>query len=166
MSAYDVDLPTDIEAHVVTSVTDDQVNTEKVSSVKGGVPYLLKVPRTSENYTLTRAGRAAEAPAKNLLKISDETTTSGVYVLADKGTGAKFYLWNGGLLGTGRVYLPADAASRAFFSLEFNDDETTNIELKNGKMEELKSFFDLNGRKVENPTKGVFIINGKKVVIK
>lgn len=166
VSAYDVDLPTDIEAHVVTSVTDDKVNTEKVTAVKGGVPYLLKVPGISEDYTLMRAGHAVEAPAKNLLEISDETTSDGVYVLADKGAGAKFYLWNGGLLGTGRVYLPADAASRMFFSLQFGDDETTNIELKNGKMDELKSFFDLNGRKVENPTKGVYIVNGKKVIIK
>ena len=38
-------------------------------------------------------------------------------------------------------------------------------ELKNGKMEELK-YYDLNGRKVKTPRKGVYIINGKKVVVK
>ena len=36
---------------------------------------------------------------------------------------------------------------------------------KNVKMEDLK-YFDLNGRKVNTPGKGVYIINGRKVVIK
>jgi len=35
--------------------------------------------------------------------------------------------------------------------------------LKNGKIEELK-YYDLNGRRVEHPTKGLYIVNGKKVV--
>ena len=34
-------------------------------------------------------------------------------------------------------------------------------------MEEVRGdFFDLQGRKVANPTKGLYIVNGKKVVIK
>ncbi|MBR4921172.1 MAG: hypothetical protein IKZ62_07650, partial [Prevotella sp.] len=87
-----------------------------------------------------------------------------VYVLANKEEGVGFYRWTGGLLGSGRVYLPGDTSALSNF-LGF-DDETTNIELKNGKMEKLKSFFDLSGRKVEKPTKGIYIVNGKKVIIK
>lgn len=166
VSAYDVLLPDEIEAHVVTSVTEKSVNTEKVTSVKGGVPYLLKVPSTVEDITLKRAETPATAPEKNLLKISDSETTSGVYVLADKGTGAKFYLWQGGLLGSGRVYLPANDAARSLFSLEIGDDETTGvIELKNSRIEELE-FYDLSGHRVMTPKKGVYVVNGKKVIIK
>lgn len=166
VSAYDVKLPEEIEAHVVTSVTEKSVNTEKVTSVKGGVPYLLKVPSTGEDITLKRAETPATAPEKNLLEISDSETTSGVYVLADKGTGAKFYLWQGGLLGSGRVYLPANDAARSLFSLEIGDDETTGvIELKNSRIEELE-FYDLSGHRVMTPKKGVYVVNGKKVIIK
>lgn len=166
VSAYDVLLPDEIEAHVVTSVTEKSVNTEKVTSVKGGVPYLLKVPSTVEDITLKRAETPATAPEKNLLEISDSETTSGVYVLADKGTGAKFYLWQGGLLGSGRVYLPANDAARSLFSLEIGDDETTGvIELKNSRIEELE-FYDLSGHRVMTPKKGVYVVNGKKVIIK
>lgn len=165
VSAYDVLLPDEIEAHVVTSITDDKVNTEKVTGVKGGVPYLLKVPGTGAEYTLTRALGVTD-PETNLLKISDSETTSGVYVLADKGTGAKFYLWQGGLLGSGRVYLPANDAARSLFSLEIGDDETTGvIELKNSRIEELE-FYDLSGHRVMTPKKGVYVVNGKKVIIK
>ena len=165
VSAYDVELPDEIEAHVVTSITDDKVNTEKVTGVKGGVPYLLKVPGTGVEYTLTRVLGVTD-PETNLLKISDSETTSGVYVLADKGTGAKFYLWQGGLLGSGRVYLPANDAARSLFSLEIGDDETTGvIELKNSRIEELE-FYDLSGHRVMTPKKGVYVVNGKKVIIK
>ena len=66
-------------------------------------------------------------------------------------------------LGIGKAYLEYDGALSNFFGFE---DETTSVELKNGKMEELKSFFDLSGRKVMNPTKGLYIVNGKKVIIK
>ena len=166
VSAYDVKLPEEIEAHVVTSVTEKSVNTEKVTSVKGGVPYLLKVPSIGEDITLKRAETPATAPEKNLLEISNSETTSGVYVLADKGTGAKFYLWQGGLLGSGRVYLPANDAARSLFSLEIGDDETTGvIELKNSRIEELE-FYDLSGHRVMTPKKGVYVVNGKKVIIK
>lgn len=56
--------------------------------------------------------------------------------------------------------------------LNFGDGETTSIEtLKNGKMDGLKldgTWYDLSGRKVANgqSKRGVYIVDGKKVVIK
>ena len=50
--------------------------------------------------------------------------------------------------------------------------EKSNIEVETGITEvkgesgEVKGFFDLCGRRVENPTKGIYIIDGKKVFIK
>jgi hypothetical protein len=55
--------------------------------------------------------------------------------------------------------------------LNFGDDTTGVEELKNGRMEEWKSYdsyYDLQGRRLQGqPTqKGVYIVNGRKVVIK
>ena len=50
--------------------------------------------------------------------------------------------------------------------------EKSNIEVETGITEvkgesgEVKGIFDLSGRRVENPTKGIYIIDGKKVFIK
>ena len=45
--------------------------------------------------------------------------------------------------------------------------EATGIADVRGKMEDVRSdFFDLQGRKVAQPAKGLYIVNGKKVVIK
>ncbi len=45
---------------------------------------------------------------------------------------------------------------------------TSIEELKNGKIEELKSdqWYDLNGRRVLRPSKGLYINNGRKVMMK
>jgi len=65
----------------------------------------------------------------------------------------------------GKAYLALTSAPGArTLSL---DDETTGVqELKNSRIEKLKSYYDLQGRKVAQPTKGLYIVNGKKVIIK
>ena len=39
----------------------------------------------------------------------------------------------------------------------------TNVEIEKNNS---KIFYDLQGRRVEKPTKGLYIVNGKKVIIK
>ena len=70
--------------------------------------------------------------------------------------------------GAHKAYLmvpKANAAARSFISMF--DDETTGIE----KVQEFKSstgqdnqIYDLQGRRVAQPTKGLYIVNGKKVI--
>ena len=51
--------------------------------------------------------------------------------------------------------------------MSFDFGETTGINAVNGS--ELKvngEYYNLNGQRVANPTKGLYIVNGKKVVIK
>ena len=51
------------------------------------------------------------------------------------------------------------------FTLTYTDSTTgiSEVETENGKV---KGIYDLQGRRVENPTKGLYIINGKKVLVK
>lgn len=50
--------------------------------------------------------------------------------------------------------------------LSFFDDETTGISEVNGKMEETRDYYNLSGQRVAQPTKGLYIVNGKKIIIK
>ena len=67
---------------------------------------------------------------------------------------------------------PFSAAPARGFAFPSNDGETTGIECITVTDESLhsngnaKGIFDLQGRKVSKPTKGVYINNGKKVIIK
>ena len=51
------------------------------------------------------------------------------------------------------------------FKVTVNAPETGVDEVK-GENGEVKTIYDLQGRQVENPTKGIYIINGKQVLIK
>ena len=50
-----------------------------------------------------------------------------------------------------------------FYILEM---DYTGIDEVKGEDENVKAFYDLQGRKVETPTKGIYIINGKKKLVK
>ena len=162
VTAKDVTVPEGVEAYVVTENNDKDVILAQVTTLVAGEPYILKGAEGS--YTLTVAEQA-EQPATNKLLISDETTGTGVFVLANKSKGVGFYRWVGGPLGAGRVYLPAVTSSNAIEYLGFGDDATGIHSIDNGQLT-IDNVYDLSGRRVAQPSKGLYIINGKKVILK
>ena len=93
-----------------------------------------------------------------------------IYVLDKGSNGVGFYkLKSGKKIGFGKAYL---SGSNAPSYLNFEENETTEIrEVKevNGVIEvNDNSWYTLDGRKMDSkPTaKGLYIVNGKKVVIK
>ena len=49
---------------------------------------------------------------------------------------------------------------------ENGEDDTTEIEHSEFNTQNSAIIYDLQGRRVENPTKGIYIVNGKRVVIR
>ena len=82
-------------------------------------------------------------------------------------TDGKFHQIISGNVPVGKAYLHCDSdptISSAPY-LTFNIGNLTGIStVKNN--EDVKNVFDLQGRKVAQPVKGLYIVNGKKVVIK
>ena len=66
--------------------------------------------------------------------------------------------------------VPATTAAQAPAQLSLritrNDGSTTEIDPSQVEGMETPIYYDLQGRRVENPTSGVYIVNGKKVVIR
>ena len=118
----------------------------------------------------------------NLLKGMTEATNISAtedgymnYVLSKGSQGVGFYKvgTGGASLEAGRAYLqiPAETAtSRNALKLRFDDeDEATGISASLTKSEERivdSAVYDLQGRRVEQPQPGLYIRNGKKVIIK
>ena len=87
-----------------------------------------------------------------------------IYVLNYKAaTGVGFYkLSEGGTISANKAYLESSENAREFFSF----DETTAIEaIDNGQLAIDDVVYDLQGRRISQPTKGLYIVNGKKVFI-
>lgn len=180
VSYKDVSVPDNVEAYIVTKVTPEDTKSvaslKPVKELKGGEPYLLHYTSQAENYTLTlltpNDPDELEAPEGNLLMKSNRQTAgtkegSTVYVLANKSKGVGFYRWTGDELGAGRVYLPVEASAGAHEYCGFSvDDETNGIQSIDDTKTNAGTFYDLQGRQVDKPTKGIYIINGKKVIVK
>ena len=159
--AQNVSVQDGYQAYTVTGSDASSVMLTNVASVKAGSPYLLSGPKGTCTLTVIDA---AEEPEGNLLAVSTESDGDGVYVLANKSHGVGFYRWDGGLIGSGRVILPAASVageSREFFG--FDEGGTTSLnEVRGLKAEVRGEFYNLNGQRVTAPTKGLYIVNGQK----
>ncbi|MBR1446307.1 MAG: hypothetical protein IJ586_04410, partial [Alloprevotella sp.] len=114
-------------------------------------------------------------PTTNLLRGFDyeatpvgDAATDVCYKLSLDSNGANlgFYRFaDGEKTGAHKAFLavPADQASgiRAFL---LNGDVISGISLVNGENAENGKAYDLSGRRVKNADKGIFIVNGKKVI--
>ena len=88
------------------------------------------------------------------------------YVLNKGENGIGFYkLKSTGTIGAHKAYLTySGAAARKYFLF---DEETTGVNTLNVEHKTMNGdYYDLQGRKVAQPAKGLYIVNGKKVVIK
>lgn len=167
ISAVSATLPAGLTAYKAVSAGEGKIQLTSVESIKAGSAYVLK-GTASTDYTLTVTD-TPEEPTDNILEVSTESTSNGVYVLSNGSSGVGFYKWMGGSLGAGRAIVPASAVTggaHEFLGFDF-DGETTAINnltpsLSQGEGE----YYDLQGRKVAQPTKGLYIVNGKKVIVK
>ena len=150
-----------------TTVTLTEI-TDKV--ITAGQAVLLK-KTTADAVKLTPCADAStdDYSGNDLEGVDAETAKesgSDYYVLSYKDSKLSFYKYSGTTLGANKAFFKIPANS----SREFLDilGEVTGVDGR-CKMEDGRSdvYYDLNGRRVMNPTKkGVYINNGRKVVIK
>lgn len=114
------------------------------------------------------AASAEAVTAKNDLRGTLETIDKPegrIYTLqpaTQDATELTFCVYNGTTLAGGKAYLPAASAVKG---IRYNTGESTGIEAI-ATEKGTKEIFDLSGRRVQNPTSGLYIINGQKVYVK
>ncbi len=141
--------------------------TDKI--VNAGTGVVLK--STGNPVMTLTTSASSNADSNSLEGVSDaagHTSDGTMYVLNYKAaTGVGFYkLTSGKTLGVGKAYLTySGAGANGFFG--FGETTSINEELRI-KNEEFATapVYDLQGRRVAQPAKGLYIVNGKKVVIK
>lgn len=150
------------DAFVVSAANATTATLAGVTKIRANQPVLLK----GEGAKTAKVLDEAPAAVSNELAISIGGSIDGFVLAKPAGKSAGFYKWNGGSLTSGKVYLPAPTAARDYLEFSF-DGETTGLnELTNTNRTNNTNVYDLQGRKVANPTKGLYIVNGRKVIIK
>ena len=143
-----------------TSVALNEITTGKVPANTPVVLYKKNANGTAINVPVIASAPAIEGT--NDLRVSTGTDVANMYVLANGTNGVGFYPWGGTNLSAGKVYLQGTSAAREFLGFE---NGTTAIEtVKTQKVD--GQYYNLAGQRVANPTKGLYIVNGKKVIIK
>ena len=156
----------------ITSISSDNVITfEKVAgAVKGGTGLLLK-GNAGATVTLTSADSETALSGNKLIG-----TLAPTYISAGEYyglSGTTFVKVNAGTVPAGKALLPANLVTESAgpgvkaFTFVFNDLTTGVNAVDNGQWTmDNGAIFDLSGRRLSKPAKGINIINGKKVVVK
>lgn len=164
------------KAYVFSGYSENELKFETTTSFYAGYPYIVYVPvaATHEDGVVFKTIKTPASSGK-----SDEHSGAkfqGTFTPMEAGTLAGKYgvtpdgkIRKGGANATmpgfrGYFELPADAPAP---TLSFTDENGETTYIRGIEAEQiLKGAYNLQGQPVDTPTKGVYIINGKKVVIK
>lgn len=138
------------------------------SVIAKGTPVLVGAEAGSYTFEAS-AGEAATVENNDLKAATADTKGDGstIYALVEQDGEAVFApLKEGVAVSVGHAYLELPTASAArFYSIQFGG-ETTGINEVNAAAKADGAYYTLQGVKTSKAAKGIYIHNGKKVVIK
>ena len=180
-STYALDFTdvTDVTAYVVTGEKDDMIirepiagkvaaNTGLVLKSNNGGAVTVEIPAATEGTEYN-----ATSTTKNyLVAVSEDTevvkaTTGTNYVLSVQSGKVVFAPIEdvSATVTAGKAYLAMPEGSNARM-LYFDEGEATAIQAVESLTEQGQEVYNLQGQRVSQPTKGLYIVNGKKVIKK
>ena len=167
----------DVKAYRAT-VNGTTISFENVTTVPAGAGVLLQgagtfnVPVAASAVTAWDKDDNAFVRGKGVAVETDNGDCKYNYILNKVGDVVGFYKAAGQTVAKNRAYLQT-TTSQARIALNI-EDETAGIESaqffdeRNGRAERTvynsQLFYNLNGQQVAQPTKGLYIVNGKKVI--
>ena len=168
---FQADANTQVFKVALSGTGDLTMNKVDNRIVDAGTAVVLKTTATGGNLVMTLTSSSSSDTQSNSLEgVSDQAGVtaadpSTTYVLNKKSSGVGFYkLTSGSTIGYGKAYLTYNGPSPARGFFGFGD--ASGIEGVSVNENENGEVYDLQGRRVSQPTKGLYIVNGKKVVIK
>lgn len=167
---FEADVEGDVEAWELTSINgSSRIQGTKVSTIEANKPVLLKNKGILELTAKSGTAAYSASPSHGLLHgtYTQGTVSAGNYVLQNIDNEVAFYKVDSDkpTINPFRAYLTAPVTAR-MLTFSF-DNETTGVADVRGKMSDGKGeYFNMQGQRVAQPTKGIYIINGKKTIIK
>ena len=176
-------VPEGVDAFAVTVASSPQLTRawtyREGEVIPAGTGVVLKAPQGTYEFTVT--DETALLPASNMLRGSDEAkeTTGGTYYYAltlDKNGQNPGFYWmkdNGAAFTNGahKAYMALTrkfsdiVGAKSFLALP-GDDDTNGIGQIEMGLTSNDEIYNLAGQRVNKAQKGVYIVNGKKVVIR
>lgn len=166
-SAYEVEIPTGVTAYYAQQKDAENVTLKEITG--GYIPAntgVVVYSATAKTYTANITTTGATLGETNILKpwvTAGTPSDATYYTLA---AGPKFKKSSGGILAAGKAYLVMPAAAAPELGVDFGSETTGISAINDSELKVNGEFYNLAGQRVAQPTKGLYIVNGKKVVIK
>ncbi len=155
---------TGLTAYVAT-IDGTQVRFAPVDKVPAQTGVLLKGAEGSYQIPVVADGGEATSALVGVLEA--KKVPAGSFVLMDGAQGVGFYKTTSEFtVGANTAYLPAQTTGTARSFIGFDGESSTGISAVENSELRTESCFDLQGRRVAQPTKGLYIMNGKKTVVR
>ena len=167
-SAYALDcanLPAGLKAYKVSTLTASEVTLQEVTEAVAAGTGLILEGTASTAYDIPVAASGNDISGTNLLKAAVTATpidANTAYILQ----GGQFHLVTAASeVPAGKAYLLAsDLTSARSLNIVFEDGADGIESIQDSKSEIQNAIFDLSGRRVSKAQKGIYIVNGKKVI--
>ncbi len=164
LEEYSLKVPTGLKAYLITGVSGQNVTTQETDIIPKEVPVLLEKTGTTESFTAeTYSGTLGDYSGNKLKKASsdgEEADGNNYYVLYKN----EFVKATGTINGACYLDLNGVAPTRGMYGI--GNDGSTAIEGIDVEATKDEEWYDLQGRRIQKPTKaGIYIVNGKKVII-
>lgn len=169
----------EFDVYAITNASDKAVVVDQVTEDKltAHTPYLIKAQSTGDKTIFVKNGTLEKtAPENDYSQKIGGYTFTGTYA-AKPITAETEYVLTGGewcqldnsnqVLGAFRVYLTVDgSAAPVLRIMTRGEEDTTAIDSAVLNVQPSSVIYDLLGRRVEKMDKGIYIVNGRKVVVK
>ena len=148
-----------------TALTNNEAPAATGILLRGEASASVKVFYTGSNAV---AGNNLHATTKADGTTEDMEVGYLYYVLS----GDTFKKYTGAALAANKAFFKVDESTEVVsgkeWSIVFEDEngDVTGIKKVNGSQLNIDTYYDLSGRKVAQPTKGLYIVNGRKVIVK
>lgn len=163
-SLFEVEIPDGVEAYYASASDGSTVTMTSIDDgvIPAGTGVVLKCEPGS--YTMAVSNTGATLDGTNLLKANIADRTPGEAEYYTLAAGPKFSKSTGGVLAAGKAYLVIPGGSARTMTMKFSGEATGISELKS--VAEEGALYNLSGARVSKPTKGLYIQNGKKLIVK
>lgn len=162
-------IPEGVKAYTVDATSGQAVLTEvNAQTIPGGTAVLLEKTGNGTSFNFSFAPTAETVSGtNNLVGVNKEKEIpAGSYILANGNSGIGFYKVKDSErnLSANKAYLTVPAAQAHLQSIIIGG-STTGIDEIVTEEAAKEIYFDLQGRRIQNPTKGIYVTkSGKKVI--
>ena len=161
-----VEFGNEVTAYVVDKINDTDVDIKQITSAPANTAVIVYAEQAG-TYSLTQTDNAEEV-GTNELKYSETeftNTTHNIYVLSKKNGNVGFRrLALNQIVPARKVYIIKENTTGAKEFMPIGGETTGITNIVNENRDTKKIYYNLNGMRVDNPQKGIYIVNGKKVI--